>query len=73
MTFYVAILSYLFFHVLTVSHQLQAKFDLSNGPSYPSKATATFECEDASLSGLSLDLQGSAYKVDVFTERCVAG
>jgi len=46
---------------------------VANGPSHPSKAVATFDCEGASVSGLSLELQGSGYKVYLFKERCQAG
>ncbi len=56
-----------------VSGQLQAKFSLASGPSHPSTAVATFECEEASLSGLCVELLGSDFTMYLFKERCKSG
>ncbi|XP_064386367.1 F-BAR domain only protein 2-like [Halichondria panicea] len=55
------------------SSSLHAKFDVSDGPSVPVPAGVGFECEGATLSGLNLELCGTAYKVSLLKFKCGSG
>jgi len=57
----------------TSSSSLQAKFEVSSGPSVPTPALAQFLCEGATLSGLGLELGGGGYHMSLLKEKCTAG
>ncbi|XP_065903743.1 F-BAR domain only protein 2-like isoform X2 [Dysidea avara] len=49
--------------VVAQPQSLQAKFELSSGPSHPSPTLVQFTCDGGNMSGMQLDLIGQAYKI----------
>ena len=52
---------------------LHAKFDIASGPSVPAPAKVQFDCDGATLSGLSLDLCSDAYRLSLIKNNCISG
>ena len=58
---------------IAVLGTLRAKFDLSQGPSIPSRIAVQFTCNGATISKLNFELRSQEYKLSLVKKRFTTG
>lgn len=59
--------------VVDLLGSLRARFDLSQGPSTPSRIAVQFTCDGATISRLNFELKSQEYKLSLVKKRVSTG